>query len=58
MTKKYCPETGKICYPTSAEAHLALRCLNIKRKNSKYGLNHIYKCPFCNEYHLTRQEKV
>lgn len=54
--RKTCQITGKICYSTAAEAHLALDTI-MKRRKNKYILNKVYKCNDCYQYHLTKQEK-
>ena len=57
MTKRStCPDTGKVSYSTSAEAHLALESI-MRKKSNRYILNHVYKCDYCNLYHLTKKEK-
>ncbi len=54
--KKYCPQTGKVCY-SCKQAEATVSFFKKARGNhGKIGKNiptRIYLCKFCGEYHLT-----
>jgi hypothetical protein len=50
---KLCPNTGKVCHATPAEAARHLRVM--KRKGQR-GLE-VYRCGSCHEFHIGREHR-
>lgn len=48
---EYCPECGKVCCETRAEAERMAR--NIERRHKGHGIS-VYMCDACGMYHVTR----
>lgn len=46
---QYCPESGKLCFPSRQEAERAARNMQSRRK----GMPSVYLCNTCHTFHLT-----
>jgi len=54
--KKYCQQTGKVCYSLKQAEITVAFFKKARKKHGKIGKNiptRIYFCKFCGEYHLT-----
>ena len=57
--KKYCPQTGKVCYGEKAASEKISWFHRHNGRNAHFGKNipsRSYPCPFCGYYHLTKQK--
>lgn len=50
-----CVETGKVMYPSKAQAKRALKRVNRMEQRRPHG--GIYTCPFCGAFHTTSQRQ-
>lgn len=58
-TSPSCPRTGKIGWATKVDAEMARANAKSNRSRSAASTHEkrSYVCPFCNTWHLTKQDK-